>query len=96
MSNKFVALLLVVCLVTVQGQHISVKYGEKVVPPEECFRYCFAASAYPGFLSQKVCKWRCSFVMWESVDGSSTRKHGPVGTTTGSLAPASHTHKHKE
>lgn len=66
MSNKVVALLLVVCLVTVQGQHISIKYGEVVVPPDECYRYCTAASLYPSFIANSVCKVRCyNIVMWK-------------------------------
>ncbi|CAK8573695.1 unnamed protein product [Lathyrus sativus] len=94
MSNKLVALLLVACLVTVEGQNISIKFGEKVVPPAECYRYCYAASLMPGIISGGLCKWRCdNFVMWESFDGSHARRHGPVGAPKASLAPAPYNHK---
>ncbi|CAL5209665.1 unnamed protein product [Lathyrus oleraceus] len=94
MSNKVVTLLLVVFLVTVQGQHISIKYGEVVVPPDECYRYCIAASLYPSFMSNRICKFRCyHIVMWESFNGSHTRRQGPVGAPTGSPAPAPYTQR---
>ncbi|CAK8573692.1 unnamed protein product [Lathyrus sativus] len=89
MSNKFVALLLVVCLVTVEGHNISIKYGEKVVSPEDCFIYCTTASVLPKFIKNPLCKWRCdSFVMWESYDGSFARRHGPEVDAPSSVAPA--------
>ena len=65
MSNKFVALLLLVCVVTVQG-------SGKLMTPEECYSYCYKSMFYPKAMADPICKYRCQFPMYENDPGFPT------------------------
>ncbi|CAK8573690.1 unnamed protein product [Lathyrus sativus] len=68
MSNKFVALLLLACIVTVQSE-------TKIVSPEECYDYCYRAMFMPKLVAENACKWRCrNFNMYESVNQRGTMR----------------------
>ena len=63
MSNKFVIalLLVVVYLVTVQGQNITYNAdsGEVGVSHEDCYNYCTNDSKLPAWLINWLCGWLC-------------------------------------
>ena len=61
MSNKIVALLLLVCVVNVQG----IETG-KLMTHEACYEYCYASMMYPKFIADPICKLRCKYPMYEN------------------------------
>ena len=62
MSNKFVALLLLVCVVTVNGR---LEDG-RLMTPEACYDYCYRSMMYPKFIADPICKYRCKYPMYEN------------------------------
>ncbi|KAK2425648.1 hypothetical protein QL285_024407 [Trifolium repens] len=58
MTNKFIALLLLVSLVA------AVQGDDGYVTPEECYNYCFHAMLMPAPVADRICRWRCQFPMW--------------------------------
>ncbi|KAL5070070.1 hypothetical protein RYX36_020957 [Vicia faba] len=82
MSNKFVALLLLSCIVSVQSY-------VNIISPAECFNYCYHAMAMPKIIAEKVCHWRCdNFAMYEAVKSGGLR--GKIHDFSGPTAsPAS-------
>ncbi|CAK8573693.1 unnamed protein product [Lathyrus sativus] len=92
MSNQLVALLLVVCLVTVQGE--TYFNGKKPLTQAECVANCISRSILWKSLSESLCEFNCANVItWKSYQGPSShgshaRGYGPVGAPKPSLAPA--------
>ncbi|CAL5209662.1 unnamed protein product [Lathyrus oleraceus] len=82
MSNKLVALLLLVCVVTTQGKG-------KLMTPEACYDYCYKSMIYPKPIADPICKYRCKFPMYENNPvleptgvSFNARKGGLLGTST--------------
>ncbi|CAK8573689.1 unnamed protein product [Lathyrus sativus] len=87
MSDKFVALLLLVCVVTVQGKG-------KLMTREACYDYCSKSMFYPKPIGDSICQYRCQFPMYENNPGVPTgvdlkvRKALPNQTAARSPIPA--------
>ncbi|CAL5209664.1 unnamed protein product [Lathyrus oleraceus] len=87
MSNKLVALLLLVFVVTVQGE-------DKLMTPEACYDYCYKSMFYPKPIAHPICKYRCQFPMYENNPGEPTgielkvRKGLPIESPASSPIPA--------
>jgi hypothetical protein len=61
MTNKIVALLLLVCLVAIQGKPVDP--NKEYLTQEECYDYCYRAMFMPKPVAQAICKWRCQYPM---------------------------------
>ncbi|CAK8573688.1 unnamed protein product [Lathyrus sativus] len=91
MSNKLVALLLLVCVVTAQGG--------KLMTPEACYNYCYKSMMYPKAIADPICKYRCRFPMYENnpkavITGAAlnVRKAGQLSAPPSSPIPAAKIH----
>ncbi|WJX60006.1 hypothetical protein P8452_45260 [Trifolium repens] len=82
MTNKFIALLLLVSLVA------AVQGDDGYVTPEECFNYCFHAMLMPAPVAEKICRWRCQFPLWAANVKGKAGNNDPVGSSTSPSAPA--------
>jgi hypothetical protein len=61
MTNKIVALLLLVCLVAIQGKPVDP--NKEYLTQEECYDYCYRAMFMPKPVAEAICKWRCQYPM---------------------------------
>jgi hypothetical protein len=78
MANKFVALLLLVCLVTLQDQ-ATAESNAGMPNPEVCYNDCINNSKnVPRIFAEALCVFRCQYANNPTPFTASARKRGPI------------------
>jgi hypothetical protein len=90
MASKFVTLLLLVCLVTLQDKAIA----QAPQDPQVCYNHCYEKNVknMPSLVAQTLCIIKCQFGdnPIHPLEGNLARKNGPSSASSPIPTPKNH------